>query len=91
MAPFPDTKDVLRLPGYDFHIWQEAVEPISFNSCMEELFTVPIRASENSVTQNIRVLRNFDGTLQIEDVQTIRRGNESITNGKGLTGVYTLS
>lgn len=78
MAPFPDTNDVLHLPTYDFYIWQEDVEPISPNSCMEELFTAS-RATGDSAINNIRVLRNFDGTLQIEDVQTSRRGQELIT------------
>ena len=91
MAPFPDTNDVLRLPAYDFHIWQEYVEPLSFNSCMEELFSVPIRTTDPSGTQNIRVLRNFDGSLQIEDVLRSRRDKELITNGKELAVVYTLN
>ena len=82
MAPFPDNNHVLHLPADDFYIWQEDDEPLSFNSCIEELFSVPIQATEISVTKNIRVLRNFDGTLQIEDLLTSRRGKELITNGK---------
>lgn len=81
MAPFPDNNHVLHLPAYDFYIWPEEVEPLSFYSCIEELLSVSIQATENSITKNVRVLRNFDGTLQIEDLLTSRRGNELITNG----------
>ena len=84
MAPFPDNNHVLHLPAYDFCIWQEDIEPLSFNSCIDELFSVPIQVTENSITKNIRVLRNFDGTLQIEDVLTSRGGKELITNGTKL-------